>query len=517
METGPSRKEFFVLLSIIGTSVTVRVLTIWAFRPEFTGWFNHTSYYFVQVRGILDRGTIPYSDLPFLFYLYGLLAKVLTLFGISEHAAVVNSTRAVMVLAPAVTGAVVYWLVRSISREREMTFSRWLLVLTGAFLPLNLVHMPELLQKNSFGMLIFALLLVASAKILHRPSTFRAASIVLLALIAAFSHFGTLAVVLMFGVSVALAAIITEGFTRKSVIAAGSAVLSGVLSVLLLWLLAPERLVRVVSYAGSSFTSSLAGRVFFDAAASDKLLVLAGIILPLAAVALALLFIKRTSPKWPRSDAVFFLSNILLAYLLVFPLFDTLLLPRLLLFLPLPAIVIAATLLKAGNPKLIGRLLAAALVSASLLMNTGEIVSVAVTNASNRHAGDELERLHTSGVIRPGDLVITTYGLGPACNWFLGARSSLITSVRKDDFSRYQRIFVLATDSVPDEPAKSDADGNGELDDRERYEASRRNVVLPTDAKRVFRSENFEVFELSGVPGNWEFSAEGSWIGYSSK
>ena len=52
-------RELKRLLLIVLAAVIVRVFTLWIGKPEFTGWLNHTYYYFVQVRGLLADGTLP--------------------------------------------------------------------------------------------------------------------------------------------------------------------------------------------------------------------------------------------------------------------------------------------------------------------------------------------------------------------------------------------------------------------------------------------------------------------------
>ncbi len=53
-------KESSKLLLIILAAIITRVFTLWLGRPEFAGWFNHTYYYFVEVRGLLEQGSLPY-------------------------------------------------------------------------------------------------------------------------------------------------------------------------------------------------------------------------------------------------------------------------------------------------------------------------------------------------------------------------------------------------------------------------------------------------------------------------
>lgn len=82
-----------LLLLLVSISFLVRVFTIWLGRPEFVGWFNHNYYYFVETLGLLERGKLPFPDMPLLFYIYAATANLLTWLGVESHLAIVNATR----------------------------------------------------------------------------------------------------------------------------------------------------------------------------------------------------------------------------------------------------------------------------------------------------------------------------------------------------------------------------------------------------------------------------------------
>jgi ABC-type transporter Mla subunit MlaD len=62
-------KEHLLLLSIVVLAILVRIIFIWVGRPEFVGWFNHTYYYYVETKGLLSDGKLPYPDMPILFFM----------------------------------------------------------------------------------------------------------------------------------------------------------------------------------------------------------------------------------------------------------------------------------------------------------------------------------------------------------------------------------------------------------------------------------------------------------------
>lgn len=507
-------KGFKFLLALVAASALARALVIWIFRPEFAGWFNHTYYYFVQVRGILEKGSMPYSDLPLLFYFYASAARGLMFLGFSAETSIVNSTRLLMSIVPALTAVPVFFLLRSMRSGERMKLGDKLLVAAAAFLPLNLVHMPELLQKNSFGIFLFACLLLAVFKALQEFSILRGASIALLLALIGASHFGTLAAVLLFALSLAIASIVVNGVTRISIALVVAGIIAGAVSAGVILIAVPERFGRIMSYAGGNFSNSLVGRLLSEGTAVERLQYLAAVILPLAFVVWVVYALRKRTRHLPAFERTFLFANLLLIYLFAAPFIDTALIPRFLLFVPLPAIVLSAYVLEYAGSRIVRAIPAALLVGASVLMTFGETMSVVMTNGSNRETQSELGRLRESGIVSEDDLIVTTYGINPICNWFLGTKASLITEFKKEDLERYQTVFVLESDSVPRDTRAVDEDGDGLLSDSERYFATRRQIELPDGAVPVFRSETFELYKLETVPENWKFEEDGGWIGY---
>lgn len=495
-------------------SVLVRALAIWIFRPEFTGWFNHTAYYFVQVRGIIENGAMPFSDLPFLFWMYAAAAQSIALFGVTIETAVVSSTRLGMVLLPALTAIPAYFLIRSVSNGAPFSFSRRLLVAASAFLPLNLVHMPELLQKNVLGVFLLGWLMYAFRLSIERITIRRVAALLFLTVLISISHFGTLAAAVLFAGSIAIAMLLVEGGSRKSVAAVLAAGGSAVLSPVILWVAVPERFGRLIEYTYQSLSNSLAGRLVLEGTLLDKSLYLAGIVIPALVLVFLIRSYRRATAKLDKGEAVFLTANAVFAYMLAAPFIDTALIPRLLLFLPLPAIVLAAGLLEYGKQKRLSVLPTAAIIAASAIMMSGEIVGVMMTNGSDRETEAELKLLARKGILAPDDLIVTTYGINPVCNWFLGTKASDITSFDKTIFAEHRKVFVLKTDSVPEDWSDVDSDGDGMLDDAERYSASRRSIRLSHEAISVYKGGSFELFEIRSLPDNWKFDPQGNWIGY---
>jgi hypothetical protein len=69
-ERKSGRSSLVWLLLIMALAFLSRAAALWWTRPEFMGWFNHAPWYWVQTRGLLQNGVLPFPDLPLLFHRY---------------------------------------------------------------------------------------------------------------------------------------------------------------------------------------------------------------------------------------------------------------------------------------------------------------------------------------------------------------------------------------------------------------------------------------------------------------
>ena len=159
-------RESRILLAIVLTAVFVRLFYLWIGRPEFVGWFNHTYYYFVQVRSLLETGSLAFDDMPLLFYLYALGAKILQFAGMNSESAIVNSTRFFMCVIPSLIPVPIYLFVKHSNGGGAPERNQWILIGAAAILPLSLTHLPELLQKNTLGLFLLACIILLVYRLL---------------------------------------------------------------------------------------------------------------------------------------------------------------------------------------------------------------------------------------------------------------------------------------------------------------------------------------------------------------
>ncbi len=512
-----SRRERTILSLIIGGAVAARAYALWISRPEFIGWFNHAYYYWVQTRGILEDGRLPFADLPLLFYLYAGSASLLQALGMEMQQAIVVSTRVIMSIVPALVAYPVYRIVRRIVGFRSLSLSHWLLVALSAFLPLTFAHMPELLQKNALGLLLLCALMAATYALLDNRSPRVLILVCLLFATISLTHLGTLLVTLLFGLALLVAVLLEGGWAKRTaqiltIVASSAAVgLTAVRS------LDDEAFARLLSYARSSLPDSLIGTTISSGSAGSRLAGILGILVPLAALWLLWRSFAAHRESLQLADRVFWLSNVLFAYLLILPFFDLEVLPRFLLFLPLPALVVLGYELRYRKPARFPRLVLGLASAGVLLLVFGEAMDLARRAPNKEEIHRELMDLRSRFKLSTDDLVLTTYGVNPICNWFLGTSSGLVTAFDKGDLETYDRVYVL--NPSEERPAATpdnarDGDRLTFLTPQDRALAMRQRIPLPIASKPVFASDHLELYELQTVPEIWLFDAEGKWIGY---
>ncbi|MCB0636840.1 MAG: hypothetical protein KDC54_09505 [Lewinella sp.] len=510
----PSRPRLWLGV-IIALAIVARLLFLWAGRPEFVGWFNHTYYYYVEVRGLLLQGALPYSDMPLLFYLYAGTARLLSGVGMELSAAIVAATRFWMCIIPSLIPLPVYATLRLINQGRKLDFHLWALVVASGFLPLTVLYLPEFLQKNTLGLLELALLLWLSRQALANFSWKKAAALALIFLLIVLTHFGSAGVAVLGGFALLLAFAALRTDPAGTLRMAGASMLGLVMFLGLIYLFDPTRFLRVIIYLQASWKTSFLGLLFSrEAVGAARWSALAGTVIPLLAAGGLYGLYRRQRAKLPAPDRLFWLSLIIWAYLLILPVYDQLLLGRLALFLPLPLLLILAYLLTYANwkPWLRTALVTLVIAGTGLLL-FGEFMSRQQHNPNKTEIYADLLTLKAKVDFSPDDLILARNGVEHVGNWFLGARAGVITALQREDFDTYARIFILNPAEGRFDP--SAFDGRQAAHEADRYFFMLHNIPPPAGADTLYRSPYLELFRLPEPPTEWVFDETGQWMGYN--
>ena len=508
-------KSSTVLLAIVMAAAVTRVFTIWIGRAEFTGWFNHTYYYFVQVRGLVEGGSLPYPDMPLLFFVDAVVARGLVGIGLDLDAAVVAATRLTMCVVPALIPLPVYGIVKGLNGPDPIRRKQWALIALAGFVPLSTSYLPEVLQKNMLGLLLLSILILSSQRLLARRELGDAIVSVIVALAIVLTHYGSFAAMMLYGTALVLAVSVVQRAPRRTLLLVLGLASGGALGVALIAALDAQRYHRLLAYARDSLSHSLVAEVAYPTAGRVQALVSLAVILLFYSLLLGAHTISsRSMSTRPTADQTLFLANVIFSGLLVLPLLDQLLMGRLALFasVPLLIVIIHVESYATVRPrwKAAGVALLVAFVAA---LTFGELISARIHNANQEEILVDLEELRLRHPFGPDDLVVARTGVDHVCNWFYGVRAGVITSLTLDDFERYENVFVLN----PLDGTSSSGSGEGRNADTEadRYRIMRSNIPKPRDLAPLFVTDNLELFRLEGPPTEWQFGPDGRFLSYS--
>jgi hypothetical protein len=275
-----------------------------------------------------------------------------------------------------------------------------------------------------------------------------------------------------------------------------------------IYFLDPEAFQRVLLYARSSLPDSMLGNLLASEPVVRRSLSMLGVLIPLAVFVYLLRVLHRRRTCLQTPERTFWLANTLFAYLLVLPLFDLDLVPRFILFLPLPMLVILGYFLRFHVGKRLGVVLVSLVTLGVTTMLFGEVMEIMLRSPNKEAIHADLLELREQHHLTDRDFILTRYGVNPTCNWFLGTKSGLITTLHKSDFQLYERVFVLNPEEGSMAPAQL-----GDREEKNAYQIMRRNVPLPADAVPLVQTEHLRFYELHTPPKTWQFDDDGRWTG----
>jgi hypothetical protein len=507
-------RERRILLSIILLAVVSRVFFLSIGRPQFVGWFNHTYYYYVQTRGILNNGVLPFPDMPLVFYLYSATTMVLMAFGMEIKSAIVAASRFWMIVIPSMIPIPIYFIAKSIRPKKKLNKSLWIFVAISAFLPLTLGYLPEFLQKNVLGFLLMAIFVYLSKRILDQPGFRIGFFTIMTFVLIVFTHFGTTIVALLYSISLFIAFLIISK-NRKLILTSGGVLLgSFFFAGLMIRLLDNQRFERLFFYLKESVEHSFLLTLFSSGTNSNlKIEALIGIMIPILLTFLFSFLYKKRPTELSNKTKIFWLGQIIFTYLLVLPIYDKLLIGRFTLYLSLPVLIILILTITCSSSKLyIKKMIAGLTIFGSFLMGVGEYMSLKFHNPDKEEIYSDLIKMKEKAVFNSDDFIIAKNGVEHICIWFLDTKSGVITSFNRNDFEKYRNIYILnPMENSINPQALSQFNSSNNY---EKYTLMLNNIFVPANANSVYKSEHMQLFLLKEIPEEWKFNNQGDWISY---
>ncbi|MBY0114330.1 MAG: hypothetical protein K2Y21_16070 [Phycisphaerales bacterium] len=279
--------------ALLPTVLSLGLVVLLAIAARAVRLFSHlyppgvdAGYYPLQSRGLLENGTIPYKDLPLMFYVNAGVAKVATAVrGFDLDAATLWASKAVDAFCQPWAAVPLAMLGVGLLRRREKAANAVIVAIASAcvgVLSFPILRMIGDFEKNSLGLVWMAAAACGAWRVMsdvgwrmsdgqdnrtdasgipaHRTSRIRhpifpALVLVVSLLLAALTHIGA------FGVTVVLVAgafghfVMTRFSRRAVVLAAVAAAISGVALLGIVYTVAPQKAQGLVQGAGKMFTS----------------------------------------------------------------------------------------------------------------------------------------------------------------------------------------------------------------------------------------------------------------------
>jgi hypothetical protein len=387
--------------------------------------------------------------------------------------------------------------------------------MASAFLPLSLVHIPELLQKNALGMLLLAVFIFLSKRAITAIKLQNTILLILTFVLILITHYGSIGVTFLYLFSILIASLLLKKKPKHIRLYGGITTTALILSITFIYFIDIQRYERILFYIQHSFKTSFLGLLFSaNADVNQKLMAVGTIIIPALVTILFYKLYYKSKESISEENRLFWLSNIIFCYLLILPIYDQLLFGRLTLFTSFPILFISMFILTHSiNKNWLKKGILIFIILGTVTMAFGEFFGLKFHNRNKNEIYNDLMTITENQKFHHNDLIITKYGAEHICIWFLKTKSGVITSLNLKDFNNYENIYIL-------NPIEGTLNYEGikdieAINDANKYTILLKNIPKPKGAKTIYESEHIQLLLLKNAPEEWKYDDNGNWIGYN--
>ena len=438
-------------------------------------------YYPLQVRSILENFCLAIPDMPLYFYFTALVAKVLLLFNNSTpNETIILAVKIVDILIPVFSAVVVYFFIKQLkTKQDKYKFTDYLMI---AFSVLALPYISMVsgeLQKTAIGIvLIFSYLLLVYRYI--EKKNLHIAKIAALLLLLAFIHFGSFTAVLLFtaillilNIKAVVKWFKAQDLKLKIVFAVGIVILfAGI------FLFDSDRFMRLLLIPLNIFNDSEILFWMYGNNSFGPIGVFAIIINILAII--ALITVIKNKNKISNGTYRYFLSLIVFAFVLAFPLFYYQLFDRFLIYSFIPITIIYLMLFRLIDTRVLKYISVPIFLLLLLYSVRVGLVGHKKPNIS-REAYIELQTLKNKVSLKNNSVVIAGLRLYWWTAWEMKTHVSQDYAITESDIEKYDAFYFVR------QITEKEKLGNNLLD---------MEVDIPSTANLIYKGENFEFYEL---------------------
>jgi hypothetical protein len=305
-------KSDFALLTVIYI-ISASIRFFLNFSTEFIPGANG-AFYLANVRSIIESGEILFKDFPLIFYLEAFLAKLFIIFGVADIEKSVDlACRLFDSFIPALAIIPAYFLLRRLFIEKGFPL---LISASLSILYISFLILVSDFQKNSLGIVWLFGLMLWTHKSLSSKRIPDYLITILFFVLTAITHFGCLLVAILYITILALIKnIIGNKISIKFTIISITLI---IISYITIMQISPPRLITVIDFINNAFRDPVI-ILFIQKKPVLSPIDLANIVLiNLISISALLIYIKRFK-EITDVNKIFFLSAIILSFILVFP------------------------------------------------------------------------------------------------------------------------------------------------------------------------------------------------------
>lgn len=403
-------------------------------------------YYLLQTREVLERGAVAFNDTPLLFWIYALFARLNTILGMDLQTSVVVAVKLLDSIIFALVGIPFFLIFKKILKDsdsgtlKQASLIAFLLFFYPSFLLLSDF------QKNSFGLLLFSLLILFIYNFLegkNRSVYLGLSGLVLLA--AGLAHIGALGVSAFFIFAAFIASVFDGAGQAKRRLARNVLLLCSFVSLAVLlsyysgaqkaYALPALLLEPLKLFANPALVSFLQKKPFAPSVI-DMLVSLS--IFIFSSISLAVHFKNRKS----HCNKTILIASLALSLFLSCPLIGSEYASRFFLMAFVPFSIVLAEALAGIKSRAGARVACSAILMATLAF-TPPAIRFSSEPAIPAESASELRSL-ARYIEHPGQsLIVARHGLEWWSGWFLGTDVSQQYDLDQKTWDDYRSVYFL--------------------------------------------------------------------------
>jgi hypothetical protein len=428
--------SLLALLGIISAALRLYINYSTEFMPGAVG-----AFYIVQVRSIIETGSLAFNEFPLIFYIEAVFAKAIIVFGQTNVDLAVNQAVKIFDgIIPALSIYPAYFLIRKILGEKENKFIVILISSLSVFY-VSFFTLISDYQKNSLGLLwLFFLLLYVYKSLLHQKRKNFLLAFIFFALTGV-THFGCFAVALLF-LSTLFTVKYFQNFTLKRLTRFTLEVFVVlILGAATIYYFSPDRIELILQIPSEIFHEPILLSILKGKPLISTLDII-NIMLVNFIAAAALYFFATQKSSINSIDKIFFFSSIILSFILASPFLGVEWGQRLYLIAYIFTIPLIAFLFNRTERKIIKNVIT---ISVASIISASFLISALTPQFSNmnREWYNELTGMKKYISKSKSTLVIARLGMHYWASWIFRTYIGQPGNVTPEWWTRIDNIYIL--------------------------------------------------------------------------